>query len=103
MTPLLTPPSHETSQKEDLPPLPTLPRSLMRRPRLLKHILLPITTTSRLSMTRAHFHIARLRIPTRHRRRAILAQDFDGPVVRLVRDLLVALAAVVVDVGEPVR
>ena len=72
----------------------------MRRRRLLKHILLPVPS---LPMHGSHFHIASLRIPTRHRRRAILAQDFDGPVVRLVRDLLVALAAVVVDVGEPVR
>jgi len=72
----------------------------MRRRRLLKHILLPVPS---LPMHGSHFHIASLRIPTRHRGGPILAQDFDWPVVRPVRDVLVALAAVVVGVGVPVR
>lgn len=77
----------------------------MRRRRFLNHILLPPTTTtsSRLSRPCSHLHLARLRIPARHRARSMLAQDFDIPVVRPVRNLLIAFAAVVVDVGAPVR
>lgn len=76
----------------------------MRRRRLLRHIRLSTTSTRLLRTPRTtHLQLTRLRIPTRHRRGPVLAQHFDMPVVRPVRDVLVALAAVVVGVGVPVR